>query len=128
MERLYDITRQPPETEHEKWFQKTYGKAIEDALQCLKNPTNPSRPQTSWLPFKQVIGYMLVTLVYANIGDSHGAMYFWLVSCIFQIYPGSCDHLSHNFLFLELRLTWESTFSLWLCPKSRIITLNHLKQ
>ena len=54
MERLYDITRQPPETDHERWFQRTYGKAIEAALTSLKTPTNPASPHASWLPFKQV--------------------------------------------------------------------------
>ena len=76
VERLYDITRQPAETEHERWFQKTYGKAIEDALHCLKTPTNPSAPHSSWLPFKQV----RVALFYFSIN------YFFFYRFIYLYY------------------------------------------
>lgn len=54
MERLRDITTQPPETVHEQNFQDTYGHTIEEALNRLKNPSNPSIPHSSWSLFKQV--------------------------------------------------------------------------
>ena len=57
MERLNDITNQPAETSHERWFQQTYNKQIEEALEKLKNPVNPSHPQTSWQQFKQASPY-----------------------------------------------------------------------
>ncbi|XP_035665617.1 serine/threonine-protein kinase SMG1-like [Branchiostoma floridae] len=54
MEHLKAITDQPGETPHERWFQDTYEKHIEEALNKLKNPPNPSTPQNSWVMFKQV--------------------------------------------------------------------------
>ncbi|KAK6170598.1 hypothetical protein SNE40_018955 [Patella caerulea] len=54
MERLDEITSQPPETNHEKWFQDTYGQLIKDALSRLKNPPNPSHPNSTWQLFKQL--------------------------------------------------------------------------
>jgi len=54
MERLNEITNQPTETPHEKWFQDTYGQQIKNALDKLKNPPNSSHPRASWHPFKQV--------------------------------------------------------------------------
>jgi hypothetical protein len=54
MERLHEITSQPPETPHEAWFQQTYGEMIHNALERLKNPSNPAHPHASWQLFKQV--------------------------------------------------------------------------
>ncbi|KAL4241086.1 Serine/threonine-protein kinase smg1 [Mactra antiquata] len=54
MERLHEITSQPAETPHEKWFKETYGQSITNALEKLKNPSNPSHPRASWHPFKQI--------------------------------------------------------------------------
>ena len=54
MERLHDISSQPPQTPHEEWFQDTYGELIEEALGRLRDPPNPSHPQQSWALFKQV--------------------------------------------------------------------------
>ncbi|XP_078611831.1 serine/threonine-protein kinase SMG1-like isoform X2 [Branchiostoma floridae x Branchiostoma japonicum] len=54
MEHLKAITNQPGETPHERWFQDTYEKHIEEALNKLKNPPNPSTPQNSWVMFKQL--------------------------------------------------------------------------
>ncbi|KAK7113677.1 hypothetical protein V1264_012925 [Littorina saxatilis] len=54
MERLHEITSQPPETPHEVWFQSTYGEMIKNALERLRNPPNPSHPHASWHLFKQV--------------------------------------------------------------------------
>lgn len=54
MERLVDVTAQAAETPHEQWFQSTYGCTISEALNRLKNPTNPSNPHVSWQLFKQV--------------------------------------------------------------------------
>lgn len=54
MERLRDITNQSPETKHEQLFQDTYGKLIDDALNKLKDPSDPTHPNTSWQMFKQV--------------------------------------------------------------------------
>nr|KAG5704900.1 hypothetical protein BaRGS_003883 [Batillaria attramentaria] len=54
MERLHEITSQPPETPHEVWFQNAYGEMIRNALDRLRNPSNPSHPHASWHLFKQV--------------------------------------------------------------------------
>ncbi|KAK3583612.1 hypothetical protein CHS0354_039435 [Potamilus streckersoni] len=54
MEKLAEITSQPPETPHEKWFQDTYGELIKNALEKLKKPFNPGHPHASWHPFKQI--------------------------------------------------------------------------
>lgn len=55
LEHVRSITAAPAETPHEKWFQDTYGEAIENALEKLKNPLNPAKPGSSWLPFKEVL-------------------------------------------------------------------------
>lgn len=55
LEHVRSITAAPAETPHEKWFQDTYGDAIENALEKLKNPLNPAKPGSSWLPFKEVL-------------------------------------------------------------------------
>ncbi|XP_055937546.1 serine/threonine-protein kinase SMG1-like isoform X2 [Argiope bruennichi] len=54
LEQLQTITSQPAETPHEQWFQKTFEKPIENAMNKLKNPEDPSRPQESWAVFKQL--------------------------------------------------------------------------
>ncbi|KAH3864467.1 hypothetical protein DPMN_027485, partial [Dreissena polymorpha] len=54
MERVSEITSQPPATPHEVWFQEAYGQLIANALNKLKNPPNPSHPRASWHPFKQI--------------------------------------------------------------------------
>ncbi len=56
-ERVDEITCQNPETPHEQWFQETYSKQIQEALEKLRNPTNPAQPHTSWQGFKQVPSY-----------------------------------------------------------------------
>lgn len=55
LEHVRSITAAPAETPHEKWFQDSYGDAIENALEKLKNPLNPAKPGSSWLPFKEVL-------------------------------------------------------------------------
>ncbi|KFU93835.1 Serine/threonine-protein kinase SMG1, partial [Chaetura pelagica] len=55
LEHVRSITAAPAETPHEKWFQDNYGDAIENALEKLKNPLNPAKPGSSWLPFKEVM-------------------------------------------------------------------------
>jgi len=55
LEHVRSITAAPTETPHEKWFQDNYGGAIENALEKLKNPLNPAKPGSSWLPFKEVL-------------------------------------------------------------------------
>ncbi|OXB81814.1 UNVERIFIED_CONTAM: hypothetical protein H355_015011 [Colinus virginianus] len=55
LEHVRSITAAPTETPHEKWFQDNYGGAIENALEKLKNPLNPAKPGSSWLPFKEVM-------------------------------------------------------------------------
>lgn len=55
LEHVRSITAAPAETPHEKWFQDAYGDAIENALEKLKNPLNPAKPGSSWLPFKEVL-------------------------------------------------------------------------
>jgi len=54
MERLQEITNQPVETPQEEWFQETYGKLINAAMEKLRNPTNPNHPNSTWQLFKQV--------------------------------------------------------------------------
>ncbi|KXJ09880.1 Serine/threonine-protein kinase SMG1 [Exaiptasia diaphana] len=55
LEQLQKITNHPPATPHEHWFHKTYKSLIENALQVLRNPNNPSDPKASWEPFKQLV-------------------------------------------------------------------------
>nr|XP_032656056.1 serine/threonine-protein kinase SMG1-like isoform X2 [Chelonoidis abingdonii] len=55
LEHVQSITAAPAETPHEKWFQDNYGDAIENALEKLKNPSNPAKPGSSWIPFKEVL-------------------------------------------------------------------------
>lgn len=59
LEHVRSITAAPTETPHEKWFQDNYGGAIENALEKLKNPLNPAKPGSSWLPFKEVLHHRL---------------------------------------------------------------------
>ncbi|OWF37806.1 serine/threonine-protein kinase SMG1-like [Mizuhopecten yessoensis] len=54
MEKLQEITSEVPETPHEEWFHDTYGKLINAAMEKLRNPTNPSHPNSSWQHFKQL--------------------------------------------------------------------------
>jgi hypothetical protein len=54
LEKLQKITNHPPATPHEQWFHRTYNTMIENALEVLRNPVNPSDPKASWEPFKQV--------------------------------------------------------------------------
>lgn len=54
LEHVRSITAAPAETPHEKWFQDSYGDAIENALEKLKTPSNPAKPGSSWIPFKEV--------------------------------------------------------------------------
>ncbi|XP_030068690.1 serine/threonine-protein kinase SMG1 isoform X3 [Microcaecilia unicolor] len=55
LEHVCSITAAPAETPHEKWFQDSYGDAIESALEKLRNPSNPANPGSSWIPFKQIM-------------------------------------------------------------------------
>uniref|UniRef100_A0A2K6FWB0 Serine/threonine-protein kinase SMG1 n=1 Tax=Propithecus coquereli TaxID=379532 RepID=A0A2K6FWB0_PROCO len=55
LEHVRSITAAPAETPHEKWFQDNYGDAIENALEKLKTPSNPAKPGSSWLPFKEIM-------------------------------------------------------------------------
>ena len=54
MERLWEITSRPPETAHETWFIETYGQLVQDALERLRDPPDPSHPVLTWQLFKQV--------------------------------------------------------------------------
>jgi PI-3-kinase-related kinase SMG-1 len=54
LEHVRSITAAPAETPHEKWFQDNYGDAIDNALEKLKTPSNPAKPGSSWIPFKEV--------------------------------------------------------------------------
>lgn len=54
LEHVAEVTCVAAETGHERWFQETYGQLIEDALERLRNPQDPSQPHTSWTLFKQV--------------------------------------------------------------------------
>lgn len=56
LDHVRSITAAPAETPHEAWFQETYGEAIHNALERLRNPLNPANPASSWVPFKQVRG------------------------------------------------------------------------
>ncbi|XP_035229827.1 serine/threonine-protein kinase SMG1-like, partial [Stegodyphus dumicola] len=72
LEQLQKITTQPPETPHEQWFQKTFEKPIENALNKLRNPSDPSRPQESWSVFKQL--YQLLQQKVQQQSRSHLSM------------------------------------------------------
>ena len=68
LEQLQAITNKQSETPHEAWFQKTYSPLIENAFHALKNPEEPSKPQSSWAKFRQVGNcfpwYQFVVTVY----------------------------------------------------------------
>ncbi|XP_036378986.1 serine/threonine-protein kinase SMG1 [Megalops cyprinoides] len=55
LEHVRSITAAPAETPHETWFQESYGEAINNALERLRNPSNPANPASSWVPFKQIM-------------------------------------------------------------------------
>ncbi|KAK3520199.1 hypothetical protein QTP70_017920, partial [Hemibagrus guttatus] len=55
LDHVRSITAAPAETPHETWFQETYGEAICNALERLRNPQNPANPANSWVPFKQIM-------------------------------------------------------------------------
>ncbi|KAK7833348.1 hypothetical protein U0070_017347 [Myodes glareolus] len=55
LEHVRSITAAPAETPHEKWFQDNYGDAIDNALEKLKTPSNPAKPGSSWIPFKEIM-------------------------------------------------------------------------
>ncbi|XP_047656550.1 serine/threonine-protein kinase SMG1 isoform X1 [Tachysurus fulvidraco] len=55
LDHVHRITAAPAETPHETWFQETYGDAIHNALERLRNPQNPANPANSWVPFKQIM-------------------------------------------------------------------------
>ena len=60
IERLTEITSQPPATPHEQWFQTAYNETINEALDKLKNPAHPNQPHASWQMFKQVMKACLI--------------------------------------------------------------------
>ncbi|MBN3303880.1 SMG1 kinase, partial [Amia calva] len=55
LEHVRSITTAPAETPHETWFQDSFGDTIDNALERLRNPTNPANPASSWVPFKQIM-------------------------------------------------------------------------
>ncbi|KAG9334965.1 hypothetical protein JZ751_006188 [Albula glossodonta] len=55
LDHVRSITAAPAETPHETWFQDNYGDAINNALERLRNPSNPANPGSSWVPFKQIM-------------------------------------------------------------------------
>ncbi|XP_062840999.1 serine/threonine-protein kinase SMG1 isoform X2 [Trichomycterus rosablanca] len=55
LDHVRSITAAAAETPHETWFQETYGEAIHNALERLRNPHNPANPANSWVPFKQIM-------------------------------------------------------------------------
>jgi len=72
MEGLLDITSQPAQTPHEKWFQEAYGKTIEATMEALRNPVNPSNPSLSWQQFKQVRYFSILARMNRNY-SSYGS-------------------------------------------------------
>ena len=54
LQRVAEITSSTAETPNEKAFQESYSRCINDALQRLRDPKNPSNPQYSWQLFKQL--------------------------------------------------------------------------
>ena len=54
LERLQKITSQVPETPHELSFQTQFADQVLKAINSLKNPGDPSRPELSWNEAKQV--------------------------------------------------------------------------
>ena len=54
LDQVHSITSQAAETPNEKAFQDAYKDTIENALNSLKDPETPNKPQSSWTLFKQV--------------------------------------------------------------------------
>lgn len=55
LEQLHNLTSQSPETPHEKWFQSHFSKPIGDTLMHMRDPPNPSQPQSTWNSYKLLI-------------------------------------------------------------------------
>ncbi|XP_043241225.1 serine/threonine-protein kinase SMG1-like [Amphibalanus amphitrite] len=56
LEKLHTITSAPPETPHEKMFQKLYQSDIEAALAELRQPSELWAPRSAWEPFRRLAG------------------------------------------------------------------------
>ncbi|XP_033630103.1 serine/threonine-protein kinase SMG1-like [Asterias rubens] len=54
LDQVHSITSQAAETPNEKAFQDAYKDTIENALNSLKDPETPNKPQSSWTLFKQL--------------------------------------------------------------------------
>ncbi|XP_038064648.1 serine/threonine-protein kinase SMG1-like [Patiria miniata] len=54
LDQVHSITSQAAETPNERAFQEAYQETIEKALNSLKNPETPNKPQSSWTLFKQL--------------------------------------------------------------------------
>lgn len=54
LENLVAVTSGPAETPHEAMFLKKFGPCIDDVIQRLKSPKNPSRPRLTFAPLKQL--------------------------------------------------------------------------
>ncbi|RWS29156.1 serine/threonine-protein kinase-like protein 4 [Leptotrombidium deliense] len=73
LEQCQIITGEPPETPHESLFQRTFSKAIANALKVLKSPNDPSKPQQSLLVYQQLI-QLLQKSIQWNSGRSQLVM------------------------------------------------------
>ncbi|XP_065681003.1 serine/threonine-protein kinase SMG1 isoform X2 [Hydra vulgaris] len=54
LERLQKITSQVPETAHERMFQANFASQIDKAIDAVKNPIDPSKPELNWENVKQL--------------------------------------------------------------------------
>ncbi|MBZ3878462.1 Serine/threonine-protein kinase SMG1 [Sciurus carolinensis] len=97
LEHVRSITAAPAETPHEKWFQDNYGDAIENALEKLKTPSNPAKPGSSWIPFKE--SYARSTAVMSMVGYIIGLGDRHLDNVLIDMTTGEVVHIDYNVCF-----------------------------
>lgn len=90
LDHVRSITAATAETPHETWFQETYGEAIHNALERLRNPQNPANPANSWVPFKQVRTFPLVLQYSCSFLSSFMFFYFFFFLFLFFIPTEIC--------------------------------------
>ncbi|KYN40743.1 Serine/threonine-protein kinase SMG1 [Trachymyrmex septentrionalis] len=89
LENLLSMTSVPAETPHEKTFQEKFGASIEEVINRLNNPKNPSKPQMASLALKHLetklaqrvhrraaysLSMMDISPILANLKDTRIAM------------------------------------------------------
>ncbi|XP_054164318.1 serine/threonine-protein kinase SMG1-like [Oppia nitens] len=64
------ITGETPETPHEAWFQRSFGKSIADTIKLLQSPADPSQPQQNLVVYQQLLQMIQKKAMMASNGRS----------------------------------------------------------